>query len=381
MPPKLFELLQEDEPKWIEVLEASTSIEDAQYVDEETQLTPLHLAVQATNNLTSSTKESRIGAVRSLLESNLTSTEVKCASKGWTPLMYACVTVDLDSLEDNVPVIKLLMDYNPRAFHILTTQGRNPLEMHIMSISKLKQEKSTIGSMFVKHKGKGSKAADEALCTSILKVLTHYDIGGALAQSLEILLACNSLDIMEYVAEEEAQAFVIGLRERRKQHQNPEEVLTVPSVASKNLQQFWVWEFVITILRSEHHHTFGDVRPVPPFNALHTASQIPDFPLPFLMMCMRAYPSQVRTPSVVRADLPVHSVAGWDAHEHPKMARKSMALTQLLSEHPTSSNTCNEQGKTPVAIAIESGSSWKTGVRRLAMSQKQSSVVRRSTEI
>jgi hypothetical protein len=119
--------------------------------------------------------------------------------------------------------------------------------------------------------------------------------------------------VLEHVAQEEARCFAGRLRDGRKERQSGDK-MAVP-VGSRNLQHFWVWEFVLIILKSEHQHTYLDIKPVPPFNALNTASQVVNFPLAFIILCMRAYLGQVRTTSIVRSELAVHSVAGWEASD------------------------------------------------------------------
>jgi len=369
MTPRLFHLLQADEPSWLDILAASFSIEDAQYVDSDTNYTPLHLAVLAKDP---ENNESRVAVIRSLLQSDGTATEVTCFEFGYTPLMHACRVRESSLLVHDVPVVKLLMGFNPRAFRLQSSSGHSALEIHIMSMSRFQQEASAMRSMF--EKSSNGKQTDN--CTAVLNALLENDLGIAIVNNISLLLECNTLEVMEHVAQEEAHSFVRRLRDRRKQRKTPNEPLPLPS-GSRNLQGFWVWEFLLAMLKSEHEHTYKEAKPIPPFNALHTASQIDDFPLPFLMLCMRVYPAQVRTPSVVKAELPVHSVAAWDVRSDSKVARKSMALVQLLSDHPTSSQRRNEEGKTPLSLAIETGTAWNSGVRRLTAAQKEDSVVMR----
>lgn len=389
--PQLFVLLQEASPPWLEILAASSSIEDSQYVDPDTNLTPLHLAVMAKTD--SMRNDFRIGVIRSLLQSNLTATEVCCHEHGFTPLMYACLVLEgesflLESLELNVPVVKLLMEYNPRAFQLRSPRGYSALDLHILTMSRWWQQdtsRSSTSTTITMHHDllrrtksatvNGNKKSGTRCVCVLLNALVENDLGIALMKSLDLLLACNTLEVMEYVAQEEAQAFMRRLKDRRQQRRHPNVALPIPAGSSRTtfstLQGFWVWEFLLAILRAEHQHTFVDVKPVPPFNALHMASQIDDFPLPFLILCIRMYPSQVRTSSVVKSDLPLHSIASWQVRCESQIARKSMALTQLLAEHPTASQRRNDDGKTPLSLAIETGTAWNSGIRRLTAAQKE----------
>jgi hypothetical protein len=88
------------------------------------------------------------------------------------------------------------------------------------------------------------------------------------------------------MAEEEAPAFAGRLRDQCKQ-QKSQEPLPVPA-GFGNPQNASIWDFVLVPLRSKHKHTYSDIKPVHlPCNVLHTASQISDFSLPFLMLCMQ----------------------------------------------------------------------------------------------
>jgi hypothetical protein len=65
----------------------------------------------------------------------------------------------------------------------------------------------------------------------------------------------------------------------------------------------------------------------------------------------------VQMPSIVHSELPVHSVAGWEASDS-MVAHKSMTLMQLVYDHPTGAKVWNRQGKTP----LETGTAWDNGV-------------------
>jgi hypothetical protein len=191
---------------------------------------------------------------------------------------------------------------------------------------------------------------------------------------------------MEHIAQHETRSFLVRLRDRRRQRdlsmkrtsQKSNSIVPLPiPPGSRTCQDCFWWQFVITILRAEHEHTFCDVKPLPPFNALHTASQIVGFPPSFLILCLRAYPSQLRISCIGYSGLPIHSVATWDASNNGSQARKAMALVEMVHEHPTSSRYRDVQGKTPLSLALASGTSWQSGVRRLTLAQKENSFVKR----
>uniref|UniRef100_A0A6U5PFZ2 Uncharacterized protein n=1 Tax=Grammatophora oceanica TaxID=210454 RepID=A0A6U5PFZ2_9STRA len=240
--------------------------------------------------------------------------------------------------------------------------------------------------------------------TALLKALlaahnNNNNKGGpGLAKPLEILLECNSLAVLEQVALEEAQASSSKLRARRQARAKGEgasvmSALSTPS-GSTNFSTFWVWEWALVIFKSDfmkkfHTHAHyannqnksssrdqqqQNQQSPPTFQPLHAAAQVKDCPLAFLILSMRAYPQQVRTPADdIHGNLPLHTVAGWDVTDPSSVSRKSMALSTLVSEYPQASKVRNKQGKTPLSLALETGTSWDNGVRRLTSFQREGS--------
>jgi len=188
---------------------------------------------------------------------------------------------------------------------------------------------------------------------------------------------------MEHIQQQQARSSLVRLRDRRRQRaisaERPDEDiqgLPVPA-GRRNCEGLFWWQFVLTILRSEHEHTFREFRPMPPFNPLHTASQISGFPPAFTLICMWAYPSQLRTPCIGDSGLPIHSVAHWDVSNNGNQARKGITLVEMAHDHPSSCRYRDRKGKTPLSLALESGTSWQSGVRRLTLAQKENSFVKR----
>ena len=358
-PPKLFQLLSNERPKWLEILDESCDVASARYIDPKTNLTPLHLAVMAKDNNKNNTA-SRVGVIRSLLQSNLECTEVACKELGYTPLMYACIANDIELLNGgDDKVVRTILEFNKRCFQMRSKAGHSALDIHIMSMSRLMQQQE---------KGRMVRT-----CTKVLKALTERDLGISIPRSLDLLLSCNSRGVLERVAQEEALSFAGRLRDRQRQRASPD--LEEQTPIGSRFQYYWVWDFVLAILRSEHEHTYRDIKPVPPFNALHTASQIADFPLPFMMLCLRAYPAQARTPSIVQSELPIHSIAGWNVDSAANasiVARKSMTISQMASDHPKACRVKNRHGKTPCSLALETGTGWDFGVQKLSEAQHDS---------
>eukprot|EP00934_Nitzschia_sp_Nitz4_P000632 Nitzschia sp. Nitz4//scaffold44_size153857//75247//76371//NITZ4_002725-RA/size153857-processed-gene-0.125-mRNA-1//1//CDS//3329552169//632//frame0 len=368
--PRLYDLLEQSldshtEPSWQDLLPLTSSSEEAQFIHPETGLTPLHLAVMSRDS-----SSVCLDVIESLLETDLSATEEVCTRHGFTPLMYACQTKDLACLESDARIVSLLMEYNVDAFSWSSLEGHSTLDIHILAMSALEsiQTPSTTTT----------SSSANVPCTSVLRVLLgDRNVGVLLPRTLDFLLSCNSLEVLERVALVESRAFMAQLAERRQARgpsgTNPN--ATNPAKTRNAMKQhppsFWVWEFVVEFLRCEHEHTFAGVEPMPPFDALHTACQMDDFPPAFLMLCKHAYPEQVSRSSLVHGGHAVHAVASWDVVGcRSKACRKSIALTELLTDHPASARARNDQGKTPLTLAIESGTSWNGGVSRLTQAQK-----------
>jgi hypothetical protein len=362
--PELFKLVQEE--NWTKVLQrASSEISEAQYVDPNTQVTPLHLAVLCRKT---SNPAARIAAIRALIVAAPDSSIQKTADLGNTALHYACNSVDEKGMDDDLVIIKLMLETNPKGATLVNKHGHSPLDVHIIAVSKIKRQ-SDVPSF---RRAKKSKSPTPTL---ILKTLSEHDLaGGSLARTLDVFFECNSLAVLEQVALEEAQASSSKLRARRQARSSGESVASAVPSGSTNFMNFWVWEWALILLKSEVHRTKAKTKAsASTFAALHTSASVKDCPLPFLMLAMRAYPNQLRIPDTQTGNLPLHTVAGWDVSDPASISRKSMVLSALVSEYPQATKLRNKQGKTPLSLALETGTSWDNGVRRLTTFQREGS--------
>jgi hypothetical protein len=94
MPPKLCEFLEVDEPDWVRILEESANVEQAKHIHPVTHLTPMHLAAMAKEN-TRHNNPVRVGAIQSLLQSDLGAMSVQCHKHG-------CVVTNFTQLENKL---------------------------------------------------------------------------------------------------------------------------------------------------------------------------------------------------------------------------------------------------------------------------------------
>lgn len=333
-------------------------------VDTATSATALHLVacasagggarISATRD--AETKQQRLAVIAALLHRIPEVTAMRCRANGYTPLAYAVQTVDIASIDEDAEIVKALLIANPAAVH-LKTKGRSqeisPLCLHIQSVSRLlKNLPSACAS------------------TSVLQALISHNCDLAqLERALETIYICNIASVMERFTKEE-QLYSRNVQQYGRHTR-----------ASEELTNFWVWVWVLCILENIHQKRLDQravllqaiprkkkegadssnaTKPVrtvsktPTFRALHTASQITDCPIPFLLFAMRAYPSQVRMSDPHNDNnLPLHSAATWQ----PKLSscRKSMILTSLVAEHPKAVRTKNRHGKNPIELEASSG--------------------------
>lgn len=363
--PELYMLVEEQ--NWSMVMQrASSHPEEADYIDPNSKCCALHAAVIGRET---SNPGGRMSAIGALLMANPDSGVLTNEENGFTPLHYACLIEDdsPNSLEEEHAVVRLLLEHCAKAANVLSREGYAPLDVHIIAMSRLKRR----GDMGTFRRAKKSQKA--AAATAIMKALLDEDLNGGLARPLDLLFECNSLAVLEQVALEEAQASSSKLRARRQARSTGGSVASAYSSGSTNFTNFWVWEWALILLKSEHNRKFRHYKPIPPFNVMHTAAQVKDCPLPFLMLSMRAFPNQVRAPDAFTGNLPLHTVAGWETSDPSSISRKSMALSALVSEYPQATKVRNKSGKTPLSLALETGTSWDNGVRRLTTFQRDGS--------
>lgn len=351
--PELFKLVQNATVNWTKVMQrASTQPQEAHYVHPDNKFTALHHAVFLAPGVEPS--DARLNSVRALLLANPGAATASCAEHGYTPLAYACLNAD----NNDHQVIQLLLEMSPDSMGVLSKHGKSPLELHMKSVSKKMAIDPT-----------ATKASIETL--QLLLSNGNYNV----TKTLETLFCYNSLRILEKLALEEAIASLARLQARRQARASNKKGADASKEGvlskSSSLDQFWVWQWALVLLEHEHQRRFSKDETIPPFYPLLVASSIKDCPLPFLMMATRAHPSEISQADTVTGNLPLHNVAFWDAQDPDKVSRKSMALTALGREYPTATKIKNKQGKTPLSLALETGTSWDKGVRCLTQKKEQ----------
>lgn len=371
--PKLYELALAE--KWHQVKErAESHTDEAFYWHPTHRTTALHLAAKGSRGALD-----RIEAIRSLLEANSEAACLQAETSECTPLHYACMIPNdkQSTMDEHRQIVKLILQYNPESIHVKTKDGRSPLDVNIMYVSKAKKKVSAIiiPGITSSRRFKGKSQRSKSSCTSILRVLLEARSVMNVSKPLDLLLECNSLELLENVALEEAQASSLKLRARRMARSDDATVVTrastVCTTGSTNFAHYWVWEWAILILKSRHKRKFSNYKPTPIFSIMHEAAQVKDCPVPFLMLAMRAFPEELRSPEPLSGNYPLHFVAGWNVKASASVSRKSMALSAVVSEFPEATVFRNKQGMTPLSLALSTGTSWENGVRRLATFQNE----------
>jgi ankyrin repeat protein len=327
--PKLFELLQAEQPNWEEISQRlEEHPEEALIVDTSTDnLTALHHAVMNRKHPCST---DFFTVLKLLLQLHSGATTAQCESNGYTPLASVCSVGLLDDhLENSAKVIEILLQENKEALGITCKEGLTPLSLHIRSVSRhnFLQDQSRMPS------------------TAVLKILAENSSRQTLEDALESLYACNTSTVMQHFVEEEARA-------RRN-------IKLFGRQTRAGATEFWVWDWALMILRCVHDRMYGTDQVF--FQATHVASQITDCPPPFLALAMRSFPGETRTPDRTTLNMPLHSVASWQLPEDSSLCRKSMTVRTLESEYPEALKAKNKRKKTPMDLEEASGSFVGTG--------------------
>ena len=159
-----------------------------------------------------------------------------------------------------------------------------------------------------------------------------------------------------------------------------------------DLGSWWVWQWLLLLLKRAVGSKAGT-----PFMALHAAARTEGCPLPFLMLLMRVFPHQLKTPDRRESMLPLHLVCQWGAARHLYkstaaswrrraykgghcrsstrwfganvdpivLSRKRMAISALVREYPGGTSALNAKGETPLVCALRSDTRWDGGLCRL----------------
>ena len=280
-----------------------------------------------------------------------------CHMNTYTPLHYACLVVDdRYDLDDAEALVRVLLAKAPTSSRVATAGGLSALDVHIVSFSQNLPAKEDPFS------GRTN--------TVVLRCLLEHD--PSLAQvrvsrdkvsgPIELLYRCNSSAFLEYVSADDIKKSKKPLSSRS--HEQSKELV-------RRMTDWWVWRWTILLLK---YGTLRHKKKGTRFCVLQAAAGLVGCPLPILTLAMHAFPVQIRQIDEMHGDdgnLPLHEVCSWPCEEDVAStdpvipSRKSMAIASLLAEYPEAAKTPNRFLQVPLELAVASGTTWDSGVRKL----------------
>jgi hypothetical protein len=333
----------------------------AKFVSSNDGTTALHLAVMSRANpqIRDGAQEGLKAASLQLIEQLIIacpeSAIIRCTLKKYTPLCFACLVTDKGyDMEDSAKMIRIILKHSPHSALVFTDESFSALDVHIISYSRLFQEKEEIQS----RNGRSSTVVLRTLLKASPSLALSRSYGNRVRGPVELLYRCNLNEFKEASGQEIA---VFG-----KHNKNS----AACSVLS-SLSQWWAWKWTLMLLEVASKFEGFDAiieEETTIFLAVHAAAQLEGCPVPILALAMDAFPDQVkmRNPTKGLNNCPLHYVCGWvsDAlciNGDPVIVkRKRKAIALLLEAFPKAARMTNSLGETPLHLAIETCSPWET---------------------
>ena len=369
--------LHAKEQAWQKVAnDISLNPADAQYVHPKDGTTALHLAVMSRTGFsmediikkpltTGADEECKINSkcplelVDCILSAHPAAACQVCHMNTYTPLHYACLAAgEQYDLVDAESMVRAILKKAPSSTEVATAGGLSALDVHIVSFSQ-------------------NQPTDEdplsgRTNTVVLRCLLEHDPSLAhvrvsrdkVSGPIELLYRCNSTAFLECVS-------VDDIKKRRKPLSARS--LEQSKNVMKRMTQWWVWRWTILLLK---YGTLPHKKMGARFCALQAAAGLVGCPLPILTLAMNAFPLQIRQLDEMHAsgrdgNLPLHEVCSWPCEEDVTStdpvipSRKSMAIASLLAEYPEAAKTPNRHLQAPLELAVASGTTWDSGIRKL----------------
>ncbi|GKZ00516.1 hypothetical protein MPSEU_001004000 [Mayamaea pseudoterrestris] len=317
------------------VEECDMNPRDAKCVNETDGTTALHLAVMSRTNpamrdgLIPGYDPAPLEVIEVLLMAAPEAAITRCTSKKYTPLHYACLVADkYYDMNDAATMIEL----------IITRMHINPEEAPSASSSSTGVIKTLLRQAY-----------------SLAEARTYRN---KMRSPIELLYRSNMGQFKEAVDD----AFA-----------NDAVGASGATVTSK-FSEWWALKWTVLILKyADSAGSDGDKRP---FCALQAAASMTACPTPILALLCQMYPKQIedRDPRDNLYNLPLHHVCSWRCDKDIicgdpfVIRRKLQAIDLLLGLYPEASRTTNNQGETPLQLAIESGTTWSGGLSILVKS-------------
>ena len=339
------------------VAESRQHPRDAKCVNEKDGTTALHLAVMSRTNPAirdgkrAGYKPAPRKVIKELLKACPEAAIIRCSVKKYTPLAYACLVCDREyDMEDAVEILRIILDYAPQSIYVFTDDGFSPLDVHILSYSRINKQRQEVPSG-----NRSSTVVLRALLAQAPFLADARTYGNKIRGPLELLYRCN-LDEFKQAGDAD-------------DHMNSPDKRMASTVAS-TLSDWWAWKWALLLLK------FGALDPNDrdaPFCAVKAAARHIGCPIPILNLAIQMYPDQVkeRDPRDDLYNLPLHQVASWRCDKEIVsgdpfvVRRKARAIEQLLEEYPEAARTTNNMGETALQLAIEACTPWEAGLEKL----------------
>jgi hypothetical protein len=341
----------------------------AKYVCETDGTTALHLAVISRANpvLRDGTLGDRfppasLDLIEQLIVACPEAAIIRCAAKRYTPLSYASLVADTRyDMDDSAAMIKIILRHNPHSALVFTDDGFSAVDVHIISYSRLHQEKAEVYS----HTGRSSTVVLRALLNASPNLALARSYGNRVRGPVELLYRCNLKEFKEATGADIVQSNKIGrglsFRTKKNAHS---------SVASM-LSDWWAWKWAQLLLQVSSKLEDDDDDDIEtdavPFSAVHAAAHLVGCPIPILALAIDAFPELARTRNPRVASLhncPLHEVCSWVTDDLVMngdpfvVKRKRKAIAMLLEVFPKAARMTNSLGETPLQLAIETCTPW-----------------------
>jgi len=325
------------------------------------------------------------------------------------------------SLEDAQDICRILLKYAPDCTKVFTAGGLSALDVHVVSYSQRRNQKGNNHRRRRQHQKNNKKYSSNASTDERSLILTdsksnkeeetthHHPLTGRtntlvirtlleadptlahvriskdrVTGPVELLYRCNSADFLTVVSQDEMKE--LGKKRGIEKEDSSRKM-------RKNLMShWWVWRWTILILK---YGTVPFKKRGAKFSCLQAAAGLVGCPLPILTLAMNAFPSQIRELDEMHhhgrnytgvGNLPLHEVCSWPCAQEDVAStdpvipsRKGMAIAALLGEYPQAAKMVNAKGQTPLELAVESGTTWDSGVRKLVRAHP-AAVSKRSTQ-
>lgn len=354
----------------------SSNPDDARYIHPIDGTTALHLAVMSrtgfsveetvtkpkdgtddTSNHAEQIRKCPLELVEIILQTHPAAACYACYMHTYTPLHYACLVVgDRYDLVDAEALVRVILARAPTSTRVATAGGLSALDVHIVSFS---QNQPTEDDPLSGRTNTGVVRCLLEVNPTLARVRISRD---KVSGPIELLYRCNSTAFLEYVSVDSIKKKTKPLSSRSLEQSKD---------IMRRMTNWWVWRWTILLLK---YGTLPHKKKGTRFCTLQAAAGLVGCPLPILTLAMHAFPIQIRQIDEMHGDdgnLPLHEVCSWPCEEDVAStdpvipSRKSMAIASLLVEYPDAAKARNRNQQVPLALAVASGTTWDTGVRKL----------------